>query len=98
MDYNFEVLKKFNINPTKVTKGKRIMKDTRTLLKNVYVKKEKLIRKYKKIKKNTKIKDIKGGSNTKQIESDISEIEILHKNLKNLMFLSNGIIEVYSNS
>ena len=95
MDYNFDMLKKFKINPTKIKKGKTIMKDTRTLLKNVYNKKEKLIRKFKKIK----ISNQKGGSNTptNRIETEITEIENLHKNLKNLMFLSNGIIEVFSN-
>ena len=93
MDYNFDKLKKFKIKPTRVYKGKRIMKDTRTLLKNVYNKKEKLNRKYKKIKQT-------GGSaqNISKIESDLTEIEILHRNLKNLMFLTNGIIEVYNNN
>lgn len=94
MEYDFNVLKKFKINPTKIKKGKIIMKDTRTLLKNVYDKKEKLVRKCKKIKqeggtiKNNQV-DI--------IESELTEIENLHRNLKRLMFLSNGIIEIYTN-
>lgn len=92
MDYDFTLFKKYKIRPTKIIKGKRIMKNTRTLLKDVYKKKNKLVRKCKKIIQS-------GGSNSKitKIETEISEIESLHKNLKNLVFLSNGIIEIYSN-
>lgn len=94
MEYNFNIFKKFKINPTKIKKGNIIMKDTRVLLKNVYDKKKTLVRKCFKIKqtggtiKNNKIK---------HIETELNEIELLHKNLKKLMFLNNGIIEFYSN-
>lgn len=92
MDYDFNLLKKYNIKPTKIIKGKRIMKDTKTLLKDVYKKKNRLVRKCKKIIQS-------GGSKEKisKIETEISEIDSLHKNLKNLVFLSNGIIEIYKN-
>lgn len=92
MNYDFSLLQKYSIKHTKNIKGKRIMKDTTTLLKNIYDKKEKLNRKFKKI--------IQQGGCKKQIttvESDINEIENLYKNIKNLMFLNKGIIEIYSN-
>ncbi|ADO67411.1 hypothetical protein crov377 [Cafeteria roenbergensis virus] len=93
MNYNFNLLKKYKIKPTKIIKGKRVMKDTSTLLKNIYNKKERLVRKCKKIIQM-------GGSNKSisKLETEISEIEVLHGKLKNLLFLNNGIIEVFSNS
>jgi len=93
MNYDFSLLKKYKIKPTKVIKGKRVMKNTSTLLKNVYDKKEKLVRKCKKIIQN-------GGSKKQieKIETEITEIENLHGNLKNLLFLNNGIIEIFSNN
>lgn len=93
MNYDFSLLKKYKIKPTKVIRGKRVMKDTSVLLKNVYDKKEKLVRKFKQIIQT-------GGSKKKidKIESEITEIEQLHGNLKNLLFLNNGIIEIFSNT
>lgn len=95
MEYDFNILKKFKINPTKIKKGKIIMKDTRTLLKNVFDKKEKLVRKCKKIKQDGGGKESENKINI--IESELTEIQNLHNNLKKLMFLNNGIIEVFRN-
>lgn len=94
MNYQIYTLKKFNIKPTKKFKGKIIMKNTRTLLKNVYNKKEILIRKFKKIKQSNFSSE---KSKINQIESDISEIEQLHTQLKKSMSFNNGIIEIYFN-
>lgn len=93
MDYDFNLFNKYKIKPTKIIKGRRKMKNTQTLLKDIYNKKIKLIRKCKKIIQN-------GGSKNKidKIETEISEIETLHKNIKNLLILNTGIIETYSNS
>ena len=49
MNYDFNLLQKYKIKPTRIIKGRRIMKDTYTLLKNVYVKKKKLQKKCNKI-------------------------------------------------
>lgn len=92
MNYDFNIFKKYKIKTTKLIKGKRIMKDSTTLLKNVYNKKEKLKRKGKMVLQN-------GGSKKKieKINTEISEIENLHSNLKTLVLFNQGIIEVYSN-
>lgn len=90
MNYDFSLLKKYKIKPTKNKNGKIVMKDTRVLLKNVYDKKEKLKRKFKKFQT--------GGSQYNRLESELTEIENLHKNIKNILFLNQGIIEIYSNS
>ena len=90
MDYDFSLLKKFKIKPTKTRNGKKVMKDTRTLLKNVYNKKSRLVRKFKKIPQV-------GGTRKDDIETDIDEISNLHKNLKKLIFLNNTVIDIYSN-
>ena len=93
MNYDFNLLQKYKIKPTRIIKGRRIMKDTSTLLKNVYVKKEKLQKKCNKMIHQ-------GGSKNKIniVETELSEIENLHIKLKNLLFLNNGIIEIYSNN
>ena len=92
MEYDFSKLKDFKIKPTFKKKGKLIMKDSRTLLKDIYNKKMRLERKCKLIIQ-------KGGNNKKitEIETEIEEIKKIHNNLKNLVFLNNGIIEIYRN-
>lgn len=93
MEYNFSKLKVFNINPKVKKQGKLVMKDSRILLKNIYDKKVKLERKCKLIIQ-------KGGSEKMKsdIETELTEINKLHNNFKKLVFLNNGIIEIYSNS
>ena len=92
MEYDFSKLKDFKIKPTFKKKGKLMMKDSRTLLKDLYNKKIKLERKIKLIIQ-------KGGNNKKvtEIETEIEEIKKIHNNLRNLVFLNNGIIEIYRN-
>jgi len=81
--------KKFKINPYKKFKGKRILKDYHTLLKNIYSKRKKLERKYQKIKQS--------GGSKEEVETQLSEISILHDKVKNLSLKEDGFIEFFKN-
>jgi uncharacterized protein YegJ (DUF2314 family) len=84
-------LEKFKINPYKKSHGIRILKDSFTLLKNVYDKKTKLERKYIKLSQ-------KGGKDKTKLETELTEISTFHEKLKELSFFNSDIIDVFSNN